>query len=148
MSRAPTKSPRQVVRDTLVKYAKQVRNSGYFVKRGAIVWSSFPFGEHPRAIAIMFDDIGILRQKGMTEAKIGIEMFASMPEGTEPEIDDGLLDELIEDAEFILQKTIRERDSVGDSVILRLDGETANVVESHDSTKRVQGIVVTFNVNF
>ena len=138
------------VRDALVKYAKLARNGKYFVKRGAMVWAAFDFSRHERAVAIMFDDLTILRQDKPNDAKVAIEMFCRMPKDTDdPEIDDGLLDELIEDAEWVLVKAMSETSKgSGDNVILRLDAESANVVEAHDVSKRVQGIVVTFNVSY
>jgi hypothetical protein len=137
-------SARKNIMDALVFYAKAVRNKRYHVKRGAIAWEDHDFDGREFAIAVMVDDCTILNPRGMNEAKIGIEIATKMPGTTEdPQIDDGTLDLLIEDAEFILENTKRKQDSQGDNVLLKLTG--ANVTEFHDAAIRVQGIVVSFN---
>lgn len=140
-------SPRKVLMDTLRILADESRSGAYFVKRGAIDWATFAFASHPRAIALMADHMGLLQVDGMRPVSVGIEMAARMPETTDPpEIDDGLMDEMIEDVEEIVYGLQSQKDDRGDTVAFRVDPRESSIREFHDVSLRVQGIVAQFNV--
>lgn len=144
-------SARKTVLDTLRASTKKVGNAGYFVKRGAINWTTFDFTAHARAISIQVDNYGFLKVNGVKEATLTLEMFARMPEqpeGALPEIDDALLDEMIEDAEKIVADLRAAQDKQQDAVVMKIDPASANITEAHDVALRVQGVVVTIVVNF
>lgn len=119
----------------------------YFVKRGVINWAGFDFKSRPFAIAILIDDMSIRREiNGMN---LTFEIATSMPTNQEfPEIDDGLLDDLIDDCESFIDEIRGWTDSKGDTLALRVQFSLARVVEFHDSNKQVQGIVLTIPVEY
>lgn len=144
-------TPRRLLLETLKASAKKVRNGRYFVKRGAINWTAFDFDKHRFAISIQMDDFGFIRVNGIKEATISMEVFARMREQKEveiPEIDDAITDEMVEDVERIIAELRQAADPQGDAVALRIDANSANIIEAHDVALRVQGVVTTFTVNF
>ena len=143
-------SPRKVALDKVKELAKKVRSGGYFVKRGAINWTTWDFSKHPRAISIQLDRVSLFKVNGMNEGTITLEMFARMssPKEVLPEIEDEVMDELLEDAEEIFLGLMSAEDKQGDSVVTKLEQDSTEVVESHDTSLRVQGIVVTVPVAF
>jgi len=141
-------SPRAFLLQAIKSEAKLVRGGVYFVKRGVIDWSTFPFAERPRAIAVLSDDCSVLKSTGINDMTLSLEMATSMPTGSEPEIDDGILDELFQDAETLLRKAAERIDSNGDPAAIVLMTESARVVEFHDSRLRVQGIVLTLTASY
>jgi len=131
----------------LLELCRKVRNNAYYVKRGAINWSSFPFDVRPLAVSVQVDDFSILKISGMNEGKLTLEMASRMAEETtDPQMDDAEIDRLISDAETIITGLMKAVDTAGDSVLYRLDRESVNVVEFHDTSRMVQGIVVSFFV--
>ena len=140
-------SSRAVFLQKLKAECEAARNGRYFVKRGVINWSTFPFDTHPFAIALVVDDFSFADDNGFQEMRVSLEVAARMPDDLEqPEIDDGLLDELTEDAERALQLVIKALDANQDAVVLRFDARTSRGVEFHDTALRVQGVVITFFV--
>jgi len=138
--------------DRWKELAQQMRNGIYFVKRGAILWPAFSFEDHEGGIALMIDDGSLLRtqkNRGMKPARCSMEMFRRMASTKEaPEIDDGLMDELLDDAEWLLQELMKSRTSADDPVVFRIDANSVRFVEAHDTELKVQGIVVTFNLEY
>jgi hypothetical protein len=140
-------SPRAVAMEKIRDLASKVRNGSYFVKRGPIDWAAFPFSDYPRAIAIMIDSATFVKMSGQNEAQVALEMFLAVPESSaRPQIDDGLMDELIADAESIVLELMRAKDSADFPVVFRLSQETASFVEAHDMDMGVQGIIVNFTI--
>lgn len=136
--------------DTIKKYAKSIRGGWYSVKRGVINWATHDWDRHPNNIAIMIDDHRIpVESKGRRPFRSGVltlEIFSRIvPSTEEMEIDDGELDTMIDDAEFILFSTLQER-LENDSVVMRMGD--IRVIESHDVNLKVQGIIVQTNVEF
>lgn len=146
------KTARRVFCERWKEIAVQLRNGSYFVKRGAINWTTFPFDTYERAIAIMLDDGQLLRTQrshGMKPTRCSMEIFCRLPSDQEvPEIDDGLMDELLDDAESVVRDLLRSKDSSGDPVVFRIDENTARFVEAHDVQVKVQGVVVMFNLEY
>lgn len=143
-------SKTRVLTQTLKSLACQVRNSSYFVRRGAINWATFPFSRYPRAISIIIDDSSIFGPvKGAFDtANISLEMFTHLADIEEPmDLNDELMEELREDAAWILQTLMSAKDTSDNCVIYKLDRET-RVIEASDSNLKVQGIVVTSSVTF
>lgn len=147
------KSPRRVMAERWKELAGKARNSSYFVKRGAINWTTFDFETHGGAIALMIDDGSLFRvqsTRGMKPCRCSMEMFHRLPDPLmeSPEIDDGLMDELLDDAEWIINELASSRDSSGDPVVFRIDRKSVTFVEAHDIEVKVQGIVVSFNMEY
>jgi len=142
-------SPRLVLMQTLKKLLKDVRNQRYFVKRGCINWTAFPFTRHPFAVSLQMDETSFMKpQTGADRAKITFEMFTLMqePRPEEPDIEDEVIDEIIADAEEVLFKIQSMRNSQGDPIIFAIDKDTSRIVEAHDTDKKVQGVVVMMEV--
>lgn len=146
------KSARRQMCDRWRELAEQVRNGLYFVKRGAINWTTFPFKDEQGGIALMIDDGQLLRtqrERGMKPARCSMEMFRSLPDlNAIPAIDDGLMDELLDDAEEILTELMKSRTASNDPIVFRIDANSVRFVEAHDTEIKVQGIVVTFNLEY
>lgn len=140
-------SSRKVMMDTFRKLCEEVRGGIHFIKRGPIDWSSFNFDENQRAIAILVDDTSFL--KDINDASLSFEIAGRMiqPEDR-PNLDDGLLDEMIDDAEWIIRSLIDSKDKQGDSVIMKAGFNDARIVEFHDVQLRVQGIIAFIEVSF
>lgn len=143
-------SARKDVTDKIKALAKSVRNSAYFVKRGYINWATFDFTSYPRAISILVDEERLLRDtKGFADARISLEIFTKIPPSTDPpQIDDGVLDELIDDARWIVEQLEQARNAQGDPVVFKISRNTSALVESHDATLEVQGIVAIIRVTY
>lgn len=140
-------SARKVTMDRLRALCEEVRGGVYFVKRGPIDWSSHNYDENQRAISILLDDHSFL--KDINDASISLEFGGQMLRPDErPDMDDGLLDEMIDDAEWIIRSLIGSTNSQGDNIILQAKIKDARIVEFHDAQLRVQGIVAFFEVNF
>jgi len=134
---------------TVRSLCEQVRNGAYFVKRGYINWSTFPFDKHERAIAILVDEESLEpSEKGFAEARLSFEIFTSIPESENPQIDDGILEELIIDARWIVSKLVQARNRQDDPIIYAYKKNTSSIVESHDATLMVQGIVAIIRVTY
>jgi len=146
------KSARRVMCDRWKELAKEMRNGTYFVKRGAINWTTFSFEDHGAGIALMVDDGELLRtqrNKGMKPARCSMEITHRLPgEQESPEIDDGLMDELLDDAEWLITELMKSRTAGDDPVVFRIDENSVRFVEFHDIEVKVQGIVVTFNLEY
>lgn len=126
----------------------EVRGGSYFVKRGPIHWASFDFEELPKAVAILVDDLSFMKNDGINDANISFEVAARMATGKESEVDDGLLDEIIDDAIWVIRSLKQAKNSQGDNVIMRLSERTARITEWHDPDVRVQGVVASFQVEY
>ena len=140
-------SPRKVMMDTFRQLCRDVRGGVYFTKRGPIDWSSFNCGEQERAIAILIDDHSFM--KDINDASITFEIAGRMIQPEQrPDLDDGLLDEFIDDAEWIIRSLIDSVDTQGDPVVLKAGFADARIVEFHDVQLRVQGIIAFIEVSF
>jgi hypothetical protein len=118
------------------------------VKRGPIHWATFDFSAMPKAVAILVDDQSFIKEDGVNDANISFEVAARMATGQQPEVDDGLLDELIDDAIWVIRSLRQAKNGQGDNVILRLASSAARITEWHDPDVRVQGIVCPFQVEY
>lgn len=140
-------SPRRVVMDTLRRLCEEVRGGVYFVKRGPIDWATFPFDSHPRAISILADDLSLFKE--LNEASLTLEIAAQIrTQGEDPGLDDGLMDEFIDDAEWVVRSLIGKDNASGDAVVLKTDLEDSRAIEFHDPQLKVQGIIVNFDVSY
>jgi len=144
-----TKSSRRTAMDQLVEIAQQVRNSSYFVKRGAVNWASFPFDKVGRALSISIDTQSLL-EESFDNATVSLEMFGRIEEVSgdivEVGIDDAFMDQIIDDARTIIRSWLRSTNSDGDCCIF-MRGKP-QITEAHDTTLMIQGIVVIIEVKF
>ena len=87
--------------------------------------------------------------RGFADARISMEIFTRIPDtDQEPQIDDGLLDELIDDARWIVEQLEQSKNKAGDPIVFKLPKNTSSLVESHDATLMVQGIVAIIRVTY
>lgn len=144
-------SRRKLMVDTLRDLLKAEHNGRYFVHRGPIAWSSFDFKAHPFAVGISLDS-GTLRRADTrligNRSRVSLEMFTSMSADGKLQLDDGILDEFIADAESVLDKLEVSQDANEYSVAIGVDRENASFQESSDSTLKVQGVVVSFSITY
>lgn len=143
------KSPRRVVGETLLELAKSVRNRMYHARRGAVNWASFDFAAHPRGIAIVFDECGLFpSRQSMFELKCTLEMFVKFDgEDSLDSLDDALMDEIHEDARWIIEQLVAQLSSEGDAVAIGVPTVGITAIETHDADLRVQGLIVPFTVS-
>lgn len=135
--------------DTLKELCKKLRGGSYFVKRGPINWAEFPFEKYPRAIAILVDDQTFISSTGIQKASMSIEVAGSMPSPKDnPEVDDGLLDEFFEDVSLVLLSLREAKQGRGEDPVVFDVTADATATEFHDSTLKVQGIMVFFRVQY
>lgn len=143
------KSNFRLVMEALKAIAKKGAAGAYFVKRGAIVWEEFPFPKYPRAVSIQVDRRDFM--KAENRADCAIEVAALIPGSDEvPEIDDGLMDEFTDLAEFIIGTLKRDlnpdnSDSIGAFAFGVFVGD---ITEFHDVDFRVQGITAKFSIAY
>ena len=142
-------STRRVLTTTLKAIWSEQRANAYRkVHRGPINWTSFNFETYPRAVAILLDEVQLFRiTQGFIRATLSMEIMCRLPDQPE-EIDDGLMDDLYEDVEQVIKKLSVSVDDEGNPVIAFINRETANVIETHDATRGVQGLVVLMEVDF
>lgn len=129
---------------------KALNNGKYFVRRGAIMWAGFNFEANPYAVSIQLDEAALFNNNaGFKPTKISIELATALNDNNpvEPEIDDDAIEGLITDTQDALTAWTSARDSNGDPYVIKLERLSASAVEFHDPVLRVQGIVVSLNVD-
>lgn len=142
-------SARKTMLDTIIALAKKVRSGAYWVHRGPVNWATFDYGNRPRGIAVRFEDGQFLAPHAMNEATLGIDLFTAWDDDPgNPDVDDGLIDELIDDATEIVEALGRATDAQGDAVVFRIARTTARVMEVSDADLGVLGVIVQFNVTY
>lgn len=137
---------RSDVSQAIREAAAKLRGGVYFVKRGFINWAAHPFDRRgPRAIAVMFTEAELIGSTwaGLQDATLRLELGVAIPDAADPpEIDDGVLDELYEDAVLLLHALEQSGLAANAPAITKLDWKGATFVEFHDPDERVQGIAV------
>lgn len=151
-------NPRAEAFQTLVDLWRKVRSGAYvYVKRGAVNWATFVFEKYPRAVTIVQDECSLLKSAGNREAAVTFEIMAKIPPkpANDPdrdiiEINDELQDEMILDAEKVLQHFQLKKSSVDSdfSVAYKVITENTVITEVHDPVIAVQGILIPFDIGF
>lgn len=142
-------SARKVFLKAMKDAALAVRARRYFVKRGVINWASHDFKTKLFAISLQADDYSFMKQNGIQDMKFSMEIATSINDIVSPaQLNDDVIEELVDDAEWIFKTVMSQIDTLGDNVALVVDTESARVIEFHDSSLRVQGIVVTAYVKY
>lgn len=143
-----TASARRFLKETLKNIWLEQRGGAYrTVKRSAVNWAAFDFeGKGPRAVAIMLDETALFRKKGFFEAILSFEVFARLPDDSD-EINEELMDEIYEDVLQVLVKAKASLNGSGFPLIGFIDPD-GKAIETHDATKRVQGLVVFLQIKF
>lgn len=133
----------------LVSAFKSVNSGRYTVRRGALNWAAFPFETHPYAVSIQVDETALFSPTGIYPSKISIEVATAMPDEapTDSQIDDDAMDTLVTDSRSALISWIGARNASGDPLVLKVERLSANVVEFHDASLNVQGIVISLNID-
>lgn len=135
--------------DKLRELCKALRGGSYFIKRGPINWAEFPFDRYPRAISILVDEQSFISNNGIQRAQMSIEVAGAMPSPKDnPEVDDGLLDEFFEDVSIVLLNLREAKQGKGQDPVVFDVSSDATATEFHDSTLKVQGIMVFFRVQY
>jgi len=130
---------------------EKLRGGRYLVKRGAMAWPSFDFEANPYAVAIMLDAIRPLTHGIGTPCRLAFEVGCRMPNPEEePNIDDGLFDELIDDVERVVHELMLARSpgATEYSVTFSLKTESAVVAEWHDADLMIQGLTFTIDCTY
>lgn len=142
-------SPRRILGDHLLVLAKTVRNGRYHARRGAVNWAAFDFDAHPHAIAVVFDEVSLFPDaRAMFRIDATLEIFTRFGgEDAPPSIDDAAMDELHEDARWILEQLFTRPAQDGDRAALGMSTINVKAVETHDADLRVQGLIVPFLVS-
>ena len=141
--------PLNVMIDVVKDKAEKIRDARYFVKRGQLLLPNHNFDAHPYTWSILVDS-GDLFNRGIGTQAIAIsfEIGTSInPDVDNPGLDDGILQEFIQDGRQVLLELEQERNKVGDPVVFRIYRENSRFIQFHDGETRIQGIVVTTNVD-
>ena len=140
----------------LVDLCVSERAGAYFVRRGPSNWGEFPFDRHAQAVAIITPDFTIMAPQ-QQEMTVQMEFAQGMPD--EKAIDseaigggfnDNEIEGLVFDAEQILRQFMNSKDSLytNDDLLLSLDILNVEVQEMSSADFSIQGIVVTFTVQY
>ncbi len=130
--------------DKLKGLFKAQDNGRYFVRRGVIDWSSFPFTDHPWAVAIQIDQGTIETETGFQQYTIGVEMFTQIP-GLE--VQEDIEAKMIQDVRIILQKWKTLKNERGDNIICKVYPHIV-FQEVYDIDLNVQGMTFQLDVEF
>lgn len=126
--------------------ARLVRGGRYFVKRGWLVWSAFPFDVHERGLSITVAFSRFLEEDGHPgEAEVTLALAARIEDSPDPGLDDGVVQEMIDDARWVVREAARQRED-GYRPFTALHDSTSTVQEFHDDADRVQGVVASFRL--
>lgn len=133
--------------ERLIAIARTVRGGEYWVHRGPVNWVRFPWHAHKRAMALMLEERSLTGNQ-METATLRIEAFAALPQRTDdPMIDDGLLDTLDTDVQWVVVELARAQLANRDSVAL-VNRASATVEEFFDPELGVQGIALRLPIQF
>ena len=133
--------------------AKTVRNGRYRVKRGFVNYVTFPYDKNPFVLAIQIPQepfkATVVQDEasGTTSAEMALEFSCLLPEGdTDPEINEDVLDEFVEDAREIVRQVLKRKDVANDDVAVNVVGREAEPFMSLDLG--IQGLTVGLRVDW
>lgn len=147
-------SPRATVMRFYRDTARSLRGNGYYVRRGVINWNTYFTSQiDPQPGWAIVSDSGSLfgssNGLGVQENQITFEMFAKVQsEDNNQNMDEALIDIFIEDASFVIRESVKRITSQDSRIAYRVEKSSAIFTERHDLDKGVQGIIVTFNINY
>lgn len=150
MSATIQRSPRAIALQAILDMAKRLPK--YFVRRGDADALTHDYTAHPYLAYLMSTEAGLDHNREVTpvvEMKGQLVLAASRPPatgGVTGELDDALIDELSIDATWILREACRSLSAVGALGDIHLS--TATMQEFHNVGHTVQGIAVTFLMQF
>lgn len=127
----------------LKKLCSELRSGQYHVRRGRVNWSKFPFSRHPLAISVMMPEEDLTTDP--TRATISLEFMTKMPDHSQVEINDTILDAMRDDA---LQLLIRLSRLTGEKNPTVLSVEILPNLEIADADRELQGIEQPFIVEY
>lgn len=130
----------------LKQVISEVRGGRYKVRRGRINWLKFPFHTYPYGLAILVpeEDDGD-SQPLAAKATITLEIICQMPDHSQDEVDDTVLEEFREDARNIAYKLALFK--VNDEPIC-ISVDRAVTIEMSDSEAELQGISASMIVAY
>lgn len=131
----------------LASILREQRNARYYVKRGVIAWASHDFNSKPWAASIQVDEFAPWGKNSLTDISLTLEMATTIKDVNDVEIDDVAIDTMTEDGLAALEALDRARDSDGCPYITKLERLGARVIEFHDASLRVQGVILSVNVS-
>lgn len=140
-------STRAEVMDRLAAIARTVRGGAYWVHRGPVNWTAFPWVTHKRAMALMMEE-RTLTGKQMEKGVLRIEAFAALPrKDDDPSIDDGLLDTLDTDVEWVVVEFTKAKFANSDN-LAHVNRSGSTVEEFFDPELGIQGIALRLPIEF
>lgn len=140
------KSARRAMVEELVNLWRRVRGAGYYVKRGPVYWANHDFAKRPRAVSILLNAGSFLRERN--EVNVSFEIASRWElDPADPQMDEGLQDDMLDDAKWVLQELAGATDENGDSVVLQARKDD-KFQEFSDPDVRVQGVVVFVDITY
>lgn len=138
---------RRELAERLLVLWRAVHNKRYYVKRGAINWTSHLWDKHPFAVSVGLDDSTFLRPQN--HATVSFEIFTKLkdPSDAVNGYDEVSQDDLLDDAVQVIQGLSQAVDANGDFIADVLP-MSDNAIEAHDTSLGVQGLVINFQVGF
>ena len=153
---ASVESIRTRILKKLVDLCRAERAGAYYVRRGPINWAEFSWDRHAQAMAIITPEFTIM-QPIRQEMTIQMEVAQSMPDEKVDEdesvgggFNDNEIEGLVFDTEQILRQFMESKDTLvtTDDLLLNLDILNVEVQEMSSADFSIQGIVVTFTIQY
>lgn len=145
-------SQRTRVLALLIDLCKAAGGGRYFVRRGPINWAEFDFSRYQAGIAILTPEFTLLGTQ-LNSITITLELVQRIPEADRGYMEtDGLNDQeiegLVEDARIILLSLNAAKDAQGSVAVLRIVDNRIEGQEMSNLDFSVQGVMVTFTVEY
>ena len=150
---APVNTPRTAVLNKMYDLCASVNSERYYVRRGPINWAVHDFRTYPYAVSILTPSFTMLRPV-FNELTISLEVVMRMPEASvqRGEVREGLNDNEIEslvvDMDEVIHDLMQATDSNGDTIVTRIDRESAEAQEISNEDWSIQGFQVIFTVEY
>lgn len=145
-------SQRTRVLAKIIDLCKEAGGGRYFVRRGAVNWAEFDFNRHPAGISILTPEFTLLGAQ-VNSITVTLEIVQQIPDGERLYREtDGLNDEeiegLVEDARIIVLGLKSAKDESGDATVLRIVDNRIEGQEMSNLDFSIQGVMVTFTVEY
>jgi hypothetical protein len=139
-------SPRLQIVQAIRGLCETVRGGAYHVRRGRVNWLKFPFNRYPQAISLMIPEEDLTTE--VTKATVSLEFLTQMPDHSQPEIDDRIIDLMREDASAIMNGLVALTVAPSSKDSLFLAVQPLPSLEIADADRGLQGIEQPFIVEY
>ena len=138
----------------LVELCGAARSRAYYVRRGFVDWSSFPWARHARVISIVVPDETLLADaNGCNKATVVMQFVCVLQdEDIQSRVNDTLMDELRADVDEVLRALEAHYTVLDDGglspTLFFINRKDATATEFHDPDSHVQGVLAKVQINY